>query len=268
MKKLTVGARKGGCGKTTSAVNLASQFGSEGMRVLLVDNDPQATATLFAGYKPEDVAQNASVIAAYLPESFDGEPPELLETPWPGVEMWGSNPDLAGVGNKINIENLPGGEVRLQRALDKVEGFDLVIIDGPPSLDKLSVNAYCAADSVVVPVGCDMASVGGLPRLFSNINQIREYQKPDLEILGIFGNMRRNTRHSVETMIGLRRELDDLVFKTEIPVAVSIQDAQAARLPFYEFDGPASRAYRKLAKEIRKRLGVKKPKMEDERIAA
>ncbi len=259
-KVLTVGARKGGCGKTTSAINIAAQLGAEGRRVLLVDTDPQGTATFFAREDFKELPVGTSVFAAVLPEKFEDEAkPRALKTPWPKVKIWPSHPMLASASTELSKQGLINPDLRLSRALEEVgDRFDVIVIDVSPGIDRLSINSYAAADMVVSPFACDMASIAGLDHLIRNINEIRHHYNPDLGPVQLFGNMRRKTKHAKEAIRFIKETYPGQVLDTKIPLAVVIQHAQAEGVPLYQFDpdSKANKAFIDLTAEIKEKLNL------------
>lgn len=257
MQRLGLANRKGGVAKTTSVLNLAAEASARGKRVLCVDCDPQATLTLLAGYQPEQVAKECSVLAALLPETFEDWSPQAtaLETPW-GGELWPSCPDLAGAETALGAE-AAGPNRRLARALSDLD-YDLVLIDCPPSVGRLAMNAMAASDGLLVPVLPNYASVGGLKRLLSTVTLLREYEQPSLEIVGVFFTMARRTVHERETREALAAQLPGLIMATTIPMTVAVQDAQSAHEPLraYDPDNAAASAYAQLADELELRLSA------------
>lgn len=257
MQTITMVNRKGGVAKTTSVLNLAAEFAARDLRVLAVDTDPQGTLTLIAGERPEHLAREETTLAALLAERFDVDPHELaVEAPW-GGDIWRSSPDLSGAEVELTSGDVAGPHQRLRRSLQKVgDSYDLVLIDSPPSVGKLVLNSLVAADHLLIPVSADYASAGGLSRLFQTVTMVQEYERPELQALGIFGTMMRRTLHARETLDALDKSTDGLLFRTSIPQAVAVQDAQSSHQAVSQTEpgGRAASAYRKLANEVLERL--------------
>jgi chromosome partitioning protein len=252
--------RKGGVGKTTSVVNIAAELSARGNRVLCIDCDPQATLTLLAGAQPEQIPKASSVLAALLPEAFGEDAARHLSRPAPwGGELWPACPDLAGAETALGTE-AAGPNRRLARALAGHD-YDYVLIDCPPSVGRLAMNAMAASQGLLVPVLPNYASVGGLKRLLSTVALLREYEQPELQVLGVFFTMARGTVHERETREALSAQLPELVMRSEIPLAVSVQDAQAAHQALGDYDpaGRAGRAYTELCAELLERISRSVP---------
>lgn len=250
MTVLTFANRKGGVGKTTSVINLAAEFSDRGKRVLCVDADPQGTLTVLAGFDPEGLDEGATTAAA-----FGGNAPEPLETGW-GGGLWPANELLAGAEVQLTDPKAAGPNVRLRRALARArDEHDLVLVDTPPSLGKVAINGLCAADRLILPVGCSLADVAGLTRMFETIEALREYGELSAALLGVVGTRAEHTKHSRETVDEMRRRLDRLFLGT-IPKGVALQDAQTKHEAVRQYDAhskPAA-AYAELADAILARL--------------
>jgi chromosome partitioning protein len=258
MKTITLLNRKGGVAKTTSTLNIAAELTARGLRVLCVDSDPQATLTHLAGYRPKGLEQEQTTLAALLPEKFEFEIAALaVEAPW-GGEIWRSTRDLVGAEVALTGD-VAGPNIRLQRALRQVaDRYDFALVDSPPSMGKLVMNAMVAADHLLVPVVADSTSSAGLEPLFDTVNLVREYEKPDLNVIGVFGTHARRTRHSRETIEALKLAVGDLMMDAVIPLAVSVQDAQSVHEAVGQFrpNDAAALAYRELTDELLARIGL------------
>lgn len=252
---ITLPNRKGGVAKTTSTLNLAAEFSARGLRVLAVNADPQSTLTLIAGESLDDLAPEETTLAALLPDRYSTDLTELaVAAPW-GGDLWRASRDLAEA--EVQLADAAGPNSRLRRALESVaHSYDLMLVDSPPSVGKCAFNALVAADYLLIPVKADFVSTGGLAQFFSTLDLVRRYERPDLEILGIFATLMRHTLHCRETLQALASRTDGDLLETTIPQAVEVQDAQAAHRAVRQFrpKGAATAAYQRLADEVLERL--------------
>jgi chromosome partitioning protein len=249
--------QKGGVGKTTTVVNLATYLALDGERVLVIDLDPQGNAT--SGFGIDRSRLERSVYDAVV----DGAPLDelIVETPVPGVRLVPAAIALAGA--EIELAPLERRERRLAQALATISGsFDYVLIDCPPSLGLLTVNALTAADSVLIPIQSEYYALEGLTQLVATIHLVRDHLNPALEIKGVVVTMYdARTNLSSDVAREVRRHLGDRVFDTVVPRSVRLSEAPSYGLPIalYRPDSRGAEAYRSLATELRtrdRRLGV------------
>jgi chromosome partitioning protein len=242
--------QKGGVGKTTTVVNLASYLALAGDRVLVIDLDPQGNATSALGI---DRTRDRSIYDAVID---DAQIDDLaIDTQVEGLTLVPSSIALAGA--EVELTPLEQRERRLAGLLDPVRGrFDYILIDCPPSLGLLTINALTAADSTLIPIQCEYFALEGLGQLLATIRLITDHLNPRLEIKGAVLTMfDGRTKLSAEVGEEVRRHLGDRVYDTIIPRAVRLSEAPSHGLPIHLF-APGSRgadAYRDLALEIRAR---------------
>jgi chromosome partitioning protein len=245
--------QKGGVGKTTTVVNLAAYLALAGDRVLVVDLDPQGNAT--SGLGIDRSTTDRSVYDAVVEDAPLDD--LVLPTAIDGLSMVPSSISLAGA--EIELTPLAQRERRLSQLLaPTVPGYDYVLLDCPPSLGLLTVNALTAADSVLVPIQCEYYALEGLSQLIATINLVRDHLNPDLAIKGVVLTMYDGrTNLSSEVAAEVRRHLGGAVFDAVIPRSVRLAEAPSYGRPIVAHD-PASRgalAYRALAEELRRRDG-------------
>jgi chromosome partitioning protein len=237
--------QKGGVAKTTSTLNLAVALAEEGKRVLTVDLDPQGNLTMSQGLNPDTIERSMyDVLVHRLPLEqviHKGE-----------IDLAVSSIDLAGA--ELALSSMIGRERALERAIFPVKGeYDYVLIDTPPSLGLLTINALVASDGVIVPVQCEYLSLRGLVQLENTLSMIRENLNPNVGIQGILPTMfDGRTLHAREAVEILQENFGDLVFKTRIRKTVRYAEAPVKGLSVlkYEPQGSAAQAYRDLAKEV------------------
>lgn len=251
---LSIANQKGGVGKTTTAVNLAAALSEMDCRVLLVDFDPQGNATSGLGMRSEATVPTIYEALSELAPISEALRPTAL----PNLVLAPANIDLAG--SEIELVAALSREQKLRRVLEPIRGdFDVIIIDCPPSLGLLTVNALCAADGVVVPIQSEYYALEGLGAFRHNAELIRSQLNPRLEIVGfVLTMLDARTRLSQQVVAEVRNHFGDRVFKTRIPRTVRLAESPGFGQPITVFDS-ASRgalAYRRLAEEVLDRLVV------------
>jgi chromosome partitioning protein len=243
--------QKGGVGKTTTVVNLGSYLAIFGERVLIVDLDPQGNATSGLGFDRNTIER--SIYDAVV----DGTSIRELTVPGPieGLDVVTSSIALAGA--EVELAPVEGRERRLSRLLDEVAAeYDYILIDCPPSLGLLTVNALTAADSVLIPLQCEYYALEGLTQLLATLDLIRDHLNPELDIKGVVLTMfDARTKLSADVAGEVRRHLGDHVFKTVIPRNVRLSEAPSHGQPIsrYAPDSTGALAYAALTTELRAR---------------
>ena len=237
--------QKGGVAKTTTTLNLAVAFKEHGFEVLIVDLDPQGNLTMSQGMDPDQVERSMyDVLVHSMPVE------EVIHRA--EVDVAVSSIDLAGA--ELALSSMIGRERALQKALLPVRNrYDYILIDTPPSLGLLTINALTASDGVIVPVQCEYLSLRGLVQLENTLSMIRENLNPIVEIKGILPTMYDSrTLHSREAVEMLKENFGDLVFETRIKKTVRYAEApvEGSSVLKYDSSGPAAKAYRDLAKEV------------------
>jgi len=237
--------QKGGVAKTTTTLNLAVAFKEQGFRVLVVDLDPQGNLTMSQGMNPDAIERSMfDVLVHRLPIS------EIIHTA--EVDVAVSSIDLAGA--ELALSSMIGRERALEKSLLEVrDSYDFIMIDTPPSLGLLTINAFVAATGVIVPVQCEYLSLRGLVQLENTLAMVRENLNPDVKIEGILPTMfDRRTLHSREAVEILEESFGDLVFKTRIRKTVRYAEAPVKGQSVLKYDpsGTAAEGYRDLAKEV------------------
>ncbi|HEY7526380.1 MAG TPA: AAA family ATPase [Candidatus Limnocylindria bacterium] len=240
--------QKGGVGKTTTVVNLAAYLALSGTRVLVVDLDPQGNAT--SGFGIDRRSLDRSVYDALI----DRVPLAdlILATAVPNLEILPSAPALSGA--EVELVGVPARERRLSASLDELNGrYDRVLIDCPPSLGLLTVNALTAADGVLIPIQTEYYALEGLSQLVNTIRLVRESLNPRLEMEGVVLTMYDGrTNLSAQVAAEVRRHMNGIVYESVVPRTVRLSEAPSHGLPIALYD-PTSRgaqAYGSLALEV------------------
>ena len=247
-KIIAIANQKGGVGKTTTAVNLAAVLASSNIPILLVDADPQGNATSGVGIPRGSFRK--SVYHSIVLEEPAVE--ALLETSTPNLKVFPANKDLAGA--EVELVEMERREYRLREALNSVaDDFEYIIVDCPPSLGLLTLNALTAAHSLLVPIQCEYYALEGVTELFDTLARIRRLHNPTLTIEGLLLTMYdERTNLSAAVASDLRDFYGKQVFETVIPRNVRIAEATSYCKPItlYDLHSKGAEAYFQLGKEI------------------
>src|SRR5437870_10776576 len=237
--------QKGGVAKTTTTLNLGVAFAESGLKVLCIDLDPQGNLTMSQGMNPDAIERSMfDVLVHRLPIEEVIEPRE--------IDVAVASIDLAGA--ELALSTQIGRERALQKALEPVRSrYDFILIDTPPSLGLLTINAFVAATGVIVPVQTEYLSLRGLVQLENTLQMVRENLNPNVDIIGILPTMYdKRLTHSREADEILRENFGDLVYQTRIRKTIRYAEApvKGSSVIAYEPDGEAAELYRDLAKEV------------------
>ena len=240
--------QKGGVGKTTTTINVASNLSDCGKKVLLVDLDPQGNASSGVGVKSEQLSHTV-----YDLMSGEGTLEDCLyPTPFDNLHLLPSSKDLAGA--EVEMVEIVSRETLLKRALDPLrEYYDFILIDCPPSLGLLTLNALVATDRAIIPVQCEYFALEGIAGLVNTLNLVQESFNPDLQIAGIVMTMYdQRTMLNRQVVHNTKTFFKNMVFETIIPRNIRLSEAPSHGLPIslYASESKGAEAYFNLAKEV------------------
>ena len=250
-KIVSIVNQKGGVGKTTSAVNLAAGLGLSGKKVLLVDIDPQGNATSGFGINKKQTEKTSYDLLIGQAAAKE----IIVKTAFKGVDVIPSSIELAGA--EVELIDIENRHEKLKNALLVVrENYDFILIDCPPSLGLITINALNASDTVLVPIQCEYYALEGLSQLISSIRQVKRLYNPNLELEGVLLTMYDGRLNLTQQVVGeIKRYFADKLFSTVIPRGVRLSEAPSYGMPiqYYDKHSKGASAYNALAKEFLKR---------------
>ncbi|BBM88345.1 sporulation initiation inhibitor protein Soj [Spirochaetota bacterium] len=246
-KVIAISNQKGGVAKTTTVINLAYELTRLGKRILIVDGDPQANATsgLAVKFAADKTLYEVLVAAVDAHES-------LVETRYPGLDIIPSKPELSGA--QIELSAQAGHEIFMKQALHGFKStYDFILIDTPPSLGLLTLNAFTASNSILIPIQCEYYALEGITQLLSTIKLVKEHTNPALFLEGILLTMYdKRTKLSYEVAQNVLAHFRDKTYKAIIPRSVKLSEAPSHGVPVgvYAPESLGAQSYRQLAKEF------------------
>lgn len=247
-RTIAIANQKGGVGKTTTTINLSACLAEMGKKVLVIDSDPQGNTTSGLGVNKNE--QEKTIYELLLRENTIEE--AIIETPIENLELLASNINLSGA--EIELIGVDKKEYILRDELMKVkDNYDFILIDCPPSLSMLTINAMCAADTVLVPIQCEYYALEGLSQLIHTINLVKKRLNPNLEMEGVVFTMYdARTNLSLQVVENVKYTLKQTIYKTIIPRNVRVAEAPSHGLPINLYDSKSAGAesYRLLAEEV------------------
>jgi chromosome partitioning protein len=246
-KVIAVLNQKGGVGKTTTAINIAAYMAKEDKRVLLVDADPQGNATSGLGIDSRKLDKNL----ADLLNRAEKTAKTIVKTKLKGLDILPCDGRLASA--EVELAGKENREFALKKALEDAEGYDYILIDCPPSLGLLTVNALVASDLVLIPVQAEYYALEGLSQLLQVMQKVRKGLNPDLELLGVIVTMfDKRTSLAQQVYNEIDRHFGDKLYETVVPRNIRLAEAPSFGKPISEHDkwSKGARAYKKLTKEI------------------
>ena len=256
-KVISVANQKGGVGKTTTAINLSTVLAKKNKRTLLIDTDPQGNATSGVGAKKELEKSIYNVLI----EDMEMEE-AIVKTDVKNLSLCPSNINLAGA--EVELVSMMSREMRLKEKLDEIkDNYDYIIIDCPPSLGLITLNAFTASDSVLIPVQCEYYALEGLGQLLNTIKLVKKHLNKDLEIEGALLTMfDTRTNLSKQVVDEVKGYFGDKVYKTVIPRNVKLSEAPSYGMPItiYDSHSKGAKCYDKLGRELIKNNDEQKAK--------